>query len=325
MPTLPGRTADLARAQLGLLTRAQLIEAGWSARTVRRRVLDGSLVAVGARTFRLASAEPTTRSIVLTAQLDRGAVGSHRTAAWLLGVADEPSLIDVSVAKGRPMQVPTDGDRVLRIHSSTNLPPDDLVVVDGIEVTNLARTLLGVAALVPHEVTPDALLDMVAVAVEQGLASMAWLEWMLERRRCRGRNGVAALEAALGAYATIGPTESFLERRFLELIAAAGLPRPLLQRRIERRHGRAARVDFLYEDQRVVVETLGYAFHRTPDQITADTMRANELQVQGFTVLQFTARTLDREPDDAMAVLAAALDPPPAFDSPASDTPSGQK
>lgn len=308
MPLLPGSAADLARAQHGVLTRAQLVEAGWSTRTVRRRVQDGSLVAVGSRTFRLASVDETTHNIALAAFLDRGAPASHVTGAWLAGVADEPSIVDVTVAKGRPMQVPTASGRTLRIHSSTSIPAEDIVVIGGVPTLNLARSLLGVAALVPDEITDDELFDMVALALDKGLASMSWLRWLLEQRRCRGRNGVVALEAALDARDLMGPTESVLERVFLDLCEAGELPRPTTQRVVERRTGRPARVDFLFEPWGVVVETLGYFHHRTPDQIAADTMRANDLQLQGFTVLQFTARTIARDPDEVVAVVTAALD-----------------
>ena len=174
-------------------------------------------------------------------------------------------------------------------------------------VTTVARSLLGVAALVPHDVSHDELVDVVAGAIETRVASLAWLRWLLDERRCRGRNGVTALEAALDERARIGPTESWLERRMLSLLSAAGLPRPVLQRSIPRGHGRAARVDFAYERQRIVLEVLGYAFHRTPEQMAADTMRANELQLQGLVVLQLTARTIRLDPGSAVAIVAAAL------------------
>lgn len=299
--------AALVRAQHGVITRAQLLEGGMSASTVRRRVSDGSLVRVGARSFRLSTAVATTRSDLMAACLDRAAGASHRSGAWLLGVGPEPVVLEVTVVKGRPTRVPLSSGRMLRIHASTNLPADDIVAVDGIPTTNLARTLLGVAALVPDEVAHGELVEMVALSIEKGLATMAWLRWMLEQRRCRGRNGVAALERALDARDLIGPTESWLERHFVRLLDAAGLARPVLQRRIARRSGRAARVDFLYEANDLVIEVLGYAYHRTPEQIGADTMRANELQLCGLTVLQFTSRTIEEAPSEVVALVRAAL------------------
>lgn len=274
---------------------------------MRRWTSKGTLVPCGTRTFRLASAAVDSRTAILAACLDLPAVASHRTAAWLHGHHPCPPRIDVTVPKGRS----PGGRSVLalgvRVHSSTNLRVVDTVLVDGIPTTNLARTLLGVAALVPHEVPSDDLVEMVAGAIEARDASLRWLRWLLEERRCRGRNGVTALAAALDARERVGPTDSWLERHMLGLLQEAGLPRPSLQRRIPRHHGVPARVDLLYERQRIVIEVLGYAFHRTPEQISADTMRANELQLQRFTVLQITSRTLEDEPNAAVEIVARAL------------------
>lgn len=312
-PAKESTVAAVAAAQRGLVTRAQLVAAGLDRSTVRRRAASGALVAVGARTYRLASAPADARTWVLAACLDHGAVASHLTAGWLRRLVPRPAVIHVTVAKGRSVHLPPAGSPELRIHTSTNLPPDDVVDVDGIPTTSIARTLLGMAALVPHQVTFDQLVDVMATVVETGLATTTWLRWLLEERRCRGRDGVSALEAALEAREQMGPTESWLERHFLTLAREAGLPRPALQRRVARRPGAAARVDFLYERERVVVEVLGYAFHRTPEQIAADTMRANELQLQGLTVLQLTSRTLRDDPAAAMTVVARALSHRPPF------------
>lgn len=308
-PAKEAAIAAIAAAQRGLVTRAQLVAAGLDRSTVRRRAVAGALVPVGARTYRLASAPTDARTWVLAACLDHDAVASHLSAGWLRGLVPPPAAIDVTVQKGRSVHVARPGAPTVRIHTSTNLPPDDVTVVDGIRTTSVARTLLGLAALVPEEVSYDELVDVVATTIETGMATMAWLAWLLDERRCRGRDGVTALEAALEARERMGPTESWLERHFLRLVDGARLPRPALQRRIPRRPGSAARVDFLYEEAGVVVEVLGYAFHRTPDQISADTMRANELQVRGLTVLQLTSRTLRDDPSGAMAIVAHALAP----------------
>ena len=55
--------------------------------------------------------------------------------------------------------------------------------------------------------------------------------------------------------------ESALERRFLRLIRIAGLPRPQTQITFKARATKAIRVDFLYPEQRVVVEVSGRVGH----------------------------------------------------------------
>jgi len=79
-----------------------------------------------------------------------------------------------------------------------------------------------------------------------------------------------------------------LEREFLRLVAAAGLPRPLAQQVLGRRGDRLIRVDFRFPDTNLVVEVLGYRYHRTPSQLIGDAERMNRLQLDGFEVLQFT-------------------------------------
>lgn len=296
-----------AARQHGLVTRAQMRDAGVGSSTIWRRVDSGLLVPVGARTYRLASSEPTDDQSVLAVCLDRGAVGSDRTGLWKHGLMELGGTIDVTVAKGRSVLASAPDHRTVRVRTSTNLPAADVVEVDGIEVTNLARSLMGAAALVPDLMTDPQMLDLVSAAVETRRASLAWLRWMLDERRCRGRNGVTAFERALDARVRLGPTESWLERRMLRLLGDAGMPQPLLQQRIARAPGRAARVDFLFTMERVVLEVLGYAFHRTPEQITIDVVRANELQIAGYTVIQLTSRLLSEDPALALDQLDRAL------------------
>ena len=299
--------ADHAARQHGLVTREQLRAAGLASSTIWRRAASSLLVPVGSHTYRLASAAPDDDQVVLAVCLDRGAVASHRTGLWKHGLMDLGGTIDVTVHKGRSTVVRAPDHRTVCVRTSTNLPPDDVVEVDGIPVANLACSLLGAAALVPAEISLAQLVDLVSAAIETGKASMGWMRWVLDERRCRGRNGVVAFERALDARDEVGPTDSWLERFFVGLVDQAGLPRPEVQRRVARAVGAPARVDFLFPAERVVVEVLGYAFHRTPDQITADTLRANELQLAGYIVIQLTSRLLAQDPTSALDQVARAL------------------
>lgn len=107
------------------------------------------------------------------------------------------------------------------IHTSTNLPADDLVNVGPIPATGVARTFLGLAALVP-ELSEEAISTAIGVAARDGLVSDPWLWWRLEMLRCRGRNGVRTMEEILRKRQRLGPTESWLEQRFMELLEEHG-------------------------------------------------------------------------------------------------------
>src|SRR5204862_211126 len=80
--------------------------------------------------------------------------------------------------------------------------------IGGIPTTSVARTIFGLAALVP-DVSESDLRDIVDVAIRDGHASDAWLLWRLEKLRCKGRNGVSVLEAILADRDGKGRTESW--------------------------------------------------------------------------------------------------------------------
>ncbi len=80
--------------------------------------------------------------------------------------------------------------------------------------------------------------------------------------------------------------ESFLERRFLGLVRAAGLPRPTCQV-VFATSGRVMRVDFEFRSS-VVVEVTGRFGHTSDRDRQKDARRRNALQQIGKTVLEFT-------------------------------------
>lgn len=114
----------------------------------------------------------------------------------------------------------------------------------------VARSLFGLAALVPDQVDRRVVADALGKAVDQGLATDPWLWWLLDKRRCRGRNGVTCFESVLAERVRLGPTESWLERELLTVIRAAGLPKPTTQKVIRRSGRFAARVDMIYDAER---------------------------------------------------------------------------
>jgi len=195
-PNIERAIAERAQTQLGHITTAQLRAEGVTSPTIRRRVAEGLWLPAGTGTLRLASTPPSPKGEVAAACLDVRGTASHRSGAWLHHLAPQPPLIDVLVLKGRST-TRTKERADLRIHTTTNLPAEDVTHVDGIPVTSVARTLMGLAALDEDEVPHDELVGMVEAAVQRRLASDRWLWWLLERRRCRGRDGVLRFERVL--------------------------------------------------------------------------------------------------------------------------------
>ena len=100
---------------------------------------------------------------------------------------------------------------------------------------------------------------------------------------------------------------SWLEREFLARSHRAGLPQPLTQQVLSRAKNRLVRVDFRYPGTRLVVELLGYRWHRTKEQMRRDTERLNQLTLDGKTAFQFTYDQVVEEPDYVLDIVRRAI------------------
>lgn len=294
-PSIERAIAERSAPQLGLLSRSQARDAGISAAAIRVRLANGNLVRLGHQVYGLAGMATTLRRRILAACLDVDGVASHGTAAWLHGLDGfgPPTVVEVSTRKGRA----ANRSPRARVHTSTRLGPDDIVVtLDGIPTTSVARTCLGLSAAVLHgELGREALVRAIESAVRTGQASDRWLWWLLEERRCRGRDGVSVMEDVLAERALLGPTESWLERETLRILDRAGLPRPRVQQRFRRRGAFVSRVDFAYDDCPVAIEVEGKG-HLSPAQAAVDARQRDELQLMGVTILTFTYRHVVGDP-----------------------------
>jgi very-short-patch-repair endonuclease len=117
----------------------------------------------------------------------------------------------------------------------------------------------------------------------------------------RGTAGVPTLRDMLDRH-TFSLTDSELERRLLRLVRRAGLPLPLTQRRVN-----GYRVDFYWPELKLIVETDGLRYHRTPAQQSKDRIRDQVHVAAGFMVLRFTHAQVRYEPDHVLSTLRAVL------------------
>jgi very-short-patch-repair endonuclease len=76
---------------------------------------------------------------------------------------------------------------------------------------------------------------------------------------------------------------------------------------IGRRGDRLTRVDFVFAGTPVVVEALGYRWHRTTVQQNIDSERSNDLLLRGFDPYQFTYEQIVRTPAYVVETVRAAL------------------
>jgi very-short-patch-repair endonuclease len=292
--------------QHGVLTRRQLLELGLTPKMIDRRLASGRLHALWRGVYSVGRPRVTLRGWWRAAVLACGpdAVLSHISAAGLWGIRESSSgrerraKIDNEGEQVRPalIDVSIPGNRIRRLsgirpHRRSDHRDSDRTVHDGIPVTSPARTLIDLATLLQ----PDDLEMAVNEADKLGLVDPETLRRQIEDHR--GMEGVKALRRLLDRR-TFSLTDSELERRFLRVVRQAGFPRPKTQQRVN-----GLRVDFLWPELGLIVETDGLRYHRTPTQQAKDRVRDQALVAAGFIVLRFTHAQVTFEPDQVVETL----------------------
>jgi very-short-patch-repair endonuclease len=300
------RIYQLTGGQHGLATRQQLRDIGMTDTMIRSRLEAGRLERVHAGVYRIAGRPTQPNELALAACLaaDGLAASSHRTAAraWGVRIADD-HLTEITVAASRAGRLGRFAGGAI-VHRSVDLTPDQVVVRDGVPVTDPARTLVDLGAVVRPVVVEWAFDDLLS----RKLVRTDVVRRRLERLAARGRSGCGVLreilDARVGAELTIG--RSRLEDLLLRLCRRAGVTEPVFQHPIQLA-GRERRIDFAFPARKIAIEVDGYEFHTRYDVFEDDRIRGNELELAGWMVLRFTWNQLVRRPDYVVRVLRSAL------------------
>jgi hypothetical protein len=295
------RIAVEAKGQHTAFSRAQANAVGLTNGMLRRRVQSGFLERPVPNTYRSKLGGGTLLDELWEAVLD---LGDSARVSFTTGAALH--CFD-GFALARPFHITVPRGRFyeregVRLHTSSNLPPVDCAYVDGLRVTSATRTIIDLAAMVP----PKRLGIAIDSALRDHLTTETLLRQRLEALRGSGRRGARKMLGVLDGEVVRGG-HSYLERHFLELARTVGLPMPLCQRVVDDRTGRIGRVDCAWEEELVVVELLGYRWHRTKRQLQVDVERANRLQLAGWIVLQFTYEDVVGRPEYALELVRDAL------------------
>jgi hypothetical protein len=285
--------AALAEGQHGVVSRGQLRELGLADEAITKRAARGRLHRVHWGVYAVGHPVLGARGRWMAAVLAAGsrACLSHAAAAALWEMrASAAVIVDVTVPGTGVRRRPG-----LRIHRARDLT-GQTTTHDGIPVTTPARTILDLAATLRRRPL-ERLLDQAENTRLTDVGSLAALA-----RAQTGHRGASMLLEALTTH-TPGTTitKSALEERFLQLCDDAGLPRPRVNAWIA-----GLEVDFLFAQQRLVVETDGWRYHRTREHFERDRHRDATLIRAGYRVLRFTHRQLSAEPTTALATLRAA-------------------
>jgi very-short-patch-repair endonuclease len=262
----------------------------------------GRIVSMHPGVYRSAGA-PVDRMMEVRAALlaaGPGAVVSHRTAAWLHGVAhDEPSVIDITVSHGRRPRL-----RGVRIHRSLRLPDSHRRILDGLPVTSIDRTLGDLGAVV----RPSLVRGAMESAVVERLTTVPRLFEFVDDHGRRGRNGIGALRQVLEDWVlSERPPDSVLEITFARLVRREHLPEPEYQLWVEEGSSRY-RIDAAWPDVKLAVEVDGWETRKTSTALQRDHDRQNVIVLQGWKVLRFTWNDVVRNPGKVARQIAQALE-----------------
>jgi hypothetical protein len=174
----------------------------------------------------------------------------------------------------------------------------DLVTVDGIPATSLARTQLDLAAILPKERLQGA----IERAEELGVFDLGKLDGALDLYP--GHPGAGRLRETLSSHRPdMTFTRSGLERRFLALIRSAGLPPPSMNFNVA-----GFEVDAYWEAERFAVELDVFETHGTRAAFERDRLRDEELKLAGVETVRVTGSRLDREPRRVIERVALLLE-----------------
>jgi very-short-patch-repair endonuclease len=279
----------LASRQHGVVTRAQLLREGVTTHEIAGRLESGALLGEHRGVYRVGHRAPSVEARYLAAVLacGEGARLSGRAAAHLFGLL-----------KGRapraevmtPLKRRVDGVTVRRCR----IDPLDRATCRGIPVTAVPRTLTDLAA----DLSLDALARACHEAGVRYRTTPAQVAAVLERRpRLRGG---AKLRLVLSGDARV--TLSALERRFLELLVAHGLPLPRTNRPAGAHH-----VDCRWPERRLTVELDSYRFHHSRWAWEQDRRRERDARARGDDVRRYTWADVFEEPAQMLAELRRLL------------------
>jgi very-short-patch-repair endonuclease len=177
----------------------------------------------------------------------------------------------------------------VRVHS--DLRTREQTQRSGFPVRTLADTVDDMALVLPFD-------DLVCL-VDSALRA----RWRPQRS---SRSGQRKLRAAL--LLADWRAESTFETLLRLLLVRAGLPPETLQFKVFRKGGRLyARLDLAWPSLKLAVEADGREYHDAPSALYSDRIRANDLELDGWTILRFTWADLFQRPEWIVAQVRRAL------------------
>jgi very-short-patch-repair endonuclease len=275
------------------MSRRDLEGLGFSKMAIEHRVATGRLHPISRGIYAVGRPDLTPHGRWMAAVLVCGdeAALSHRSAAALWGIGHEDGKrVDITVRRECRIRRPG-----LRVNARAKLPKRSFVVKLGIPVTHPVQTLIDLAT----ELKPLQLERAVNEADKLDLVDPERLREALDDYG--GMPGVRPLRTMLDRH-TFRLSDSDLEIYFRPLALDAGFPLPLTKQWVL-----GYEVDFLFPDHRLIVETDGLRYHRTPSQQARMVRRDQKHVAGGYRVIRFTHWQIAHAPGEVTGLLRQML------------------
>lgn len=190
-----------------------------------------------------------------------------------------------------PLEITTTNRRVsgrcgIVVHYTSWLPPHQLCVLDHIPITSIERTVLDLCGIVGRRRGAIALDH----TLHRGMSTLGSYDFCLFLCARRGRNGCGILRELIKERANLTQyPNSALETVIFEMIAESTLPPPEMQLSIyDDRGGFVARPDFVWPDEKLIVEGHSKLWHTGMELEASDRSKHERLTALDYKILYVT-------------------------------------
>src|SRR3954469_18479897 len=278
-----GAVAELAASQHGAFSVSQAALLGVTRTMLRGQRDRGFWYRAAPRVLIVAGTPPSWRQRLMVATLSSDHIAvSHRAGATLqaLDGARWPLCEVTTWAGGRCFVAGA------IVHSTATLDASDVVYVDGIRVTSVARTLVDVGAVCDER----EVLRLVDDALRKGM-SRRTLEATLARLDRPGPSGTGVLRRVLAQLDDVDSPDSWFERQLLLVLSVPDLPKPVLQHCVRDDRGAVvAELDVAYPALRLGIEGHSKQFHAGLLREQHDIDRHNRCAALGWVLVYISHR-----------------------------------
>lgn len=291
--------AELLRRQGGVVTRAQVLAAGWSEGTIRHRIRVGGpwvTVLPGVYLGSNGLVADGQREIAAVLYAGPGCVVTGPASLRQQGVrVPATDMIDVLI----PAPAKRRDEGFVRLHPTKRMPEQGFVL-NGIRWAPAARA---VADTVRSEHDARQARVVVASAVQGGRCTVPQLALELQEGSARqsGRLRAVLQEVADGI-------ASAAEGDLRQLVKRSGLPEPMYNAELYTESGFLARPDLWWKDAGVAGELDSREWHLLPEHWENTMARGSRMSAHGIIVVHFSPKQVRTEPRRIVAELRSAID-----------------